>query len=844
MDFEQLGVFYLGREVDPATMERTEQPLLYDSSDLTTHAVIVGMTGSGKTGLGVGLIEEAAIDGIPVLAIDPKGDLGNLALTFPELRPQDFEPWIDPKEAERSGVEPAEYAAQQARTWREGLASWGQGPERIQRFRDAAEVVVYTPGSSAGRPISVLRSFAAPPRAVLDDADLLSERLSSTVTGLLTLLGENADPLSREQILLSSILEHAWRAGRDLSLADLIHAVQDPPVRRLGVMDVDTVFPAKDRMKLALAINALVASPTFDPWTRGEALDVQSLLYGPDGRARVAVVSIAHLSDAERSFFLSLLLTEVVAWTRSQSGTSSLRALVYIDELFGFLPPVAEPPTKKPLMTLLKQARAHGVGLALATQNPVDLDYKALSNAGTWFVGRLQTERDNARLLEGLTAAAPRGASGAELNDIIGRVGSRTFLLHNVHEKEPAVFQTRWVLSYLAGPLTRDQIVRLGQVGPAESGGGASAPSALAEQQPTVPPLDPETGHGLTPPVNAASSVAATSAADSARGGGAAGAASSPVVGASAARPFLPPGVPQLHVPPRRSDGELAYFPVALGVADVHYVSKTHGVDHTERVTRVAELREGVVGLDWNDGEAAGFALEDLAREPEAGVAFQPLPAVKLDAAAVKEWTSLLQRWLRVDGALTLHRFAELKLVAAPGESEQEFRLRCAQALRERRDAEKEKIRSKYDKRATTLERRLLQRQQAVERESQVVQQRRLDAAVTVGSTILSAFLNRRAPSASSIGTAVRRTSNVGKEQGDVGRAREALAQVEGELAALQAELERELAALAGEGVHAEALELETISVRPTSRDVALRYVGLAWVPYELAANGRWTEAW
>ncbi|MFA5594759.1 MAG: DUF87 domain-containing protein, partial [Trueperaceae bacterium] len=425
MDFEKLGVFYLGREVDPATMQSAEQPLLYDSSDLTTHAVIVGMTGSGKTGLGVGLIEEAAIDGIPVLAIDPKGDLGNLALTFPELRPSDFEPWVDPRDAERQGVSVSEYAAQQAQQWREGLASWGQTPDRIQRFRDAAEVVVYTPGSSAGRPISVLRSFSAPPAAVLNDADLMSERLGTTVTGLLTLLGSNADPLSREHILLSSILEHAWREGRDLAVADLIHAVQQPPMRRLGVMDVDTVFPAKDRLKLALSLNALVASPTFDAWTRGEPLDVQSLLYAPDGRSRVAVVSIAHLSDAERSFFLSLLLSEVVAWTRSQTGTSSLRALVYIDELFGFLPPVAEPPTKKPLMTLLKQARAHGVGLALATQNPVDLDYKALSNAGTWFVGRLQTERDKARLIDGLTAAAPGSATAAELSDIIGRVGKR-----------------------------------------------------------------------------------------------------------------------------------------------------------------------------------------------------------------------------------------------------------------------------------------------------------------------------------------------------------------------------------------------------------------------------------
>lgn len=812
MDFEQLGVFYLGREVDRETMKVTEQPLLYDSSDLTTHAVIVGMTGSGKTGLGVGLIEEAAIDGIPVLAIDPKGDLGNLALTFPELRPSDFEPWLDPREAERAGVPLSEYAAQQAEQWRSGLASWGQEPARIRRLQEAARVTVYMPGASAGRPISVLRSFGAPSAAVVADPDLLTERLNTTATGLLTLLGQESGPLSREQILLTSILEHAWRAGRSMSLADLIQAVQQPPVKRLGVMDVDTVFPAKERMKLALAINALVASPTFEAWTKGDPLDVQQLLYTPDGRPRVAVVSIAHLSDAERSFFLSLLLSEVVSWTRSQTGTSSLRALVYIDELFGFLPPVAEPPTKRPLMTLLKQARAFGVGLALATQNPVDLDYKALSNAGTWFVGRLQTERDKARLIEGMTAAAPGAASPAELNDIVGRIGKRTFLLHNVHAKGPALFQTRWVLSYLAGPLSRDQIARLGRAGAGE------APAAGTE------------------PARAPATVAAPATGRSAELAPASGAL-------SVGRPFLPPDVPQLFAISGSAAGEVSYFPQVLGLADVHYVSKTHGVDETRRVTRLAELREGVVELDWNDGQDSSLTLESLAQQPAPGVPFQPLPDVALGAKAVKGWDALLQRWLRVDGALTLLRYAPLKLVAAPGESEQQFRIRCVQALFEQRDADKEKIRRKYQSREATLERRLLQRRQALERESQQAQGSTLDVAVNVGGTLLNAFLKKRLPSASSIGTAVRRGSSATKQQGDVQRAKEALAQAEAEMAALRQALEAELTALAQGQLQADQLELEQVSIKPTSRDVVVRYVGVVWVPYALE-GGRWTEAY
>lgn len=802
MEFEQLGVFYLGREVDPKSMEESDRPLLYDSSDLTTHAVIVGMTGSGKTGLGVGLIEEAAIDGIPVLAIDPKGDLGNLALTFPELRPEEFEPWVDPGEAERAGASVAEYAAQQAALWRGGLQEWGQGPERIRRFREAAEVAIYTPGSSAGRPISVLRSFAAPPHAVMQDADLLTERLGTTVTGLLTLLGVNADPLSREHVLLASLLEHAWREGRDLGVADLVHAVQQPPFRQLGVMDLETVFPSRDRLKLALSLNALLAAPTFEAWTRGEPLDVQSMLYAPDGRARVAVVSIAHLSDAERTFFLSLLLSEVVAWTRSQTGTSSLRALVYIDELFGFMPPVAEPPTKRPLMTLLKQARAHGVGLALATQNPVDLDYKALTNAGTWFVGRLQTERDKARLIEGLTSAAPGGMNAAELNEVIGRLGKRTFLLHNVHAAGPALFRTRWALSYLAGPLSREQIRELSQA-------GLTAPGA-------PPPAEPLT---------------------EARGG-------VPAARAEASRPFLPPEVPQRFLPVMAGVEGASYFPQVLGAADVHYVSKTHGVDESRRVVRLAELLGGVVQLDWEEGEAAEMDLADLRQEPQPGVSFQPLPDVTLRGGTVKEWTTLFQRWLRGGGALTLHRYAPLRLVAEVGESEQEFRLRCAQLLREQRDEAKAKLRKRYEGRLTTLERRRLSRAQAVERQAQQSQQRSLDAVVTVGSTLLGAFLNRRAPSASSLGTAVRRTTGIGKQRGDVERAREALEQVEAEMATLQEELERELAALRGDGIHAEELELESVSVRPTSRDVAVRYLGVVWVPYAQGATGRWEPVW
>ena len=464
-DFEKLGAFYLGRVVDPATGAPTDDVLMYDSRDLTTHAVCVGMTGSGKTGLCIDLLEEAAIDGIPAIAIDPKGDLGNLLLAFPELRPADFRPWVDEGEAARAGLDPEAFAALTAATWRKGLADWGQDPARIARYRDAVDLAIFTPGSTAGAPIAVLKSLAAPAADLREDGDFLRERITTTVSGLLALAGIEADPIrSREHVLLSTILERAWSAGRDLGIGDLVRSVGTPPFDRVGVIDLESFYPAKDRAGLMVALNNLLASPGFAAWAEGEPLDVRRLLYTDAGKPRLAVVSIAHLSDAERMFFVTLLLNEVLAWVRGQPGTSSLRAILYMDEVFGFFPPTANPPSKTPMLTLLKQARAFGLGIVLATQNPVDLDYKGLSNAGTWFLGRLQTERDKLRVIDGLEGAAAT-AGGAfdrgKVDRMLSSLQARTFLMSNAHEQAPVLFQSRWALSYLRGPLTRAQIQTL-----------------------------------------------------------------------------------------------------------------------------------------------------------------------------------------------------------------------------------------------------------------------------------------------------------------------------------------------------------------------------------------------
>ena len=470
-DYEKLGQFYLGRPYDLKAKQSKPGLLLYDSKDLVTHAVCVGMTGSGKTGLCIGLLEEAAIDGIPAIIIDPKGDLSNLLLTFPKLTGESFLPWVNEEEGRKKGLSPTEYADQQANLWKKGLKAWGQDGKRIKRLKDSAEFSVYTPGSTAGIPVSILKSFAVPSQEILDDAELLGERIDTTVTSLLGLLGIEADPIqSREHILLSTIFDHSWKEGEDLDLAPLIQHIQTPPVTKVGVMDVESFYPSKDRFALAMRLNNLLAAPGFAAWMEGDALDIDRFLHTPTGTPRVSIFSIAHLSDTERMFFVTLLLSQMLGWMRGQSGTSSLRALLYMDEIFGYFPPVSNPPSKRPLLTMLKQARAFGVGVVLATQNPVDLDYKGLANTGTWFIGRLQTERDKARVLEGLEGASASSGTKFDkqaMESLLAGLGSRVFLMNNVHEDAPEVFETRWVLSYLRGPLTRTQIKQLREISPA-----------------------------------------------------------------------------------------------------------------------------------------------------------------------------------------------------------------------------------------------------------------------------------------------------------------------------------------------------------------------------------------
>ena len=811
-DYEKLGSFYLGRVYDMASNKTKDELLLYDSKDLVTHSVCVGMTGSGKTGLCISLIEEAAIDGVPSILIDPKGDLGDLMLTFPNLTGQDFLPWINLDDAQQKGMTPVDYANKQAETWKNGLAGWGQDGARIQRLRDAADILIYTPGSNAGIPVSILKSFAAPPPAIMEDEDLLRERIGTTVTSLLGLVGIEADPVqSREHILLSTILDTAWRQAQDLDLAAIIQQVQKPPVSKIGVLDLESFYPSKDRFSLVLALNNLLASPGFNTWLQGVPLDIGQILYTSTGKPRVAIFSISHLGDQERMFFVSLLMNQVLGWMRGLPGTTSLRAIVYMDEIFGFLPPIANPPSKLPMLTLLKQARAFGVGMVLATQNPVDLDYKALSNAGTWFIGRLQTERDKARLLDGLdTAAANSGMQfdRGQIEKILSSLGSRVFLMNNTHDDHPEIFQTRWALSYLSGPLARDQIKKL--MDPIKMTGSAGA------------------AENVSPAAPAASST--------------------PLSAGSSQPASLPPDVPSFYIPARGSAAggtKLLYVPKILGAAKINFSDQKAKVDVAESKVYFTGVTDNAIAVTWDSAEEIDVPATDLEKSPQANASFGELPPAATQSRNYATWNRDFNNWLYGTQKVELLMSPSLKEVSRPGETESDFRIRLQQTARERRDDMVEQLRQKYASRIATLQERLRRAQQAVQKQAEQAKQAKLQTALSFGSTLLGAFTGRKI-SSGTIGRASTAFRGVGRsmdESKDVARATDTVETIQQQLAALQAEFNDETAALQ-QKIDPSTEALGMVVVKPNKSDILVQLVSLVWLPYWQDSQGCVTPAW
>ena len=821
-DFEKLGVFYLGRPYDLPKKQPKNGWLLYDSKDLVTHAVCVGMTGSGKTGLCLALLEEAAIDGIPALLIDPKGDLGNLLLTFPNLAAQDFLPWINEEEARKKGQSAAEYASAQAELWKKGLSAWQQDGARIARLRDAADFSIYTPGSQAGLPVSILQAFSAPPQEIRDDDELLQEHITSTVTALLGLIGVQADPVqSPPHILIATILDAAWRKGQDLDLVPLIQQIQTPPFSRIGAMELDDFYPARERFTLAKNLNSLVAAPGFKAWMEGAPLDIDAMLHTPQGKPRISIISIAHLNDDQRMFFVSLLLNQMLAWTRKQSGTTSLRAILYMDEIFGYFPPVKNPPSKQPLLTLLKQARAYGVGVVLATQNPVDLDYKGLANTGTWFIGRLQTERDKARVLEGLEGASAAGGGRFDRQQteaLLAALGNRIFLMNNVHEDEPIVFETRWCLSYLRGPLTRTQIkalmeprkaerrvpARLGRAGEDESGGTTAIESAAPPRERRAPPQ-----------------AAAQSTTPAHAGGD---------------RPLLAPEISQYFLPPATqstADGSLAYRPMLIGVAQIRFLDAKSHIDTVQERTFLVPIQAASGAVDWNGGTESDVRLADLQATPAGPAQYAPLPPAAGKPKSYQTWNKEFALWLAQTQKVDVWKSAHFNRMSNLGESERDFRVRLQQEARELRDEATERLRKAYAPKTAALQERLRRAEQASQREAEQAKAAHIQTAISVGATLLGAFLGRKTISATSLGRASTAARGVGrsiKEAQDAARAGETIEAIKRQLEELEAEFKREADAVAAK-MDPLTERLETVTLKANKSNIAVKLVGLAWMP-------------
>lgn len=785
-NYEKLGVFYLGREYNLETRTRTDNPVLYDSKDLVTHAVCVGMTGSGKTGLCVCLLEEAAIDHIPSIVIDPKGDLSNLMLTFPELKPLDFLPWINPDEAAQKGLSTEEFAAQKADLWKRGLAEWGQDAERIRKLKNAADFKVYTPGSNAGTPVSILKSFSAPSDEILQDIELLREKITTTANSLLGLLGKDANPLtSREHILISTILEQAWKQGKDLDLAEIIHQIQSPPMNRIGVIDIESFFPAAERFQFAMSINHLLASPGFDLWFQGDSLDVARLLYSSTGKPRVSIFSIAHLTESERMFFVTLLLTQILGWTRTQPGTSSLRAILYMDEIFGYFPPVAAPPSKQPLLTLLKQSRAYGLGIVLATQNPVDLDYKGLANTGTWFIGRLQTDRDKARLLDGLEGAGNSMFDRAAMEKILSGLSTRVFLMNNVHEDATVLFESRWALSYLAGPLTRAQLQRLKSSDESE-------------------PLSPHPGQqGAPSPAHAKQ--------------------------AQAERPVLPPSISQYFLPVRTAvDAPVTYVPKLWGTAKIFYADAKVGAAAEQDISVVKDF-----DVEWDQSESLDLKGVDPDKFPALEASYEELPSAAANPKSYPVWQKSFQEWLFRTQTLKLWKSAQVGQISRPGESEMEFRIRLQQAAHEERDRQIEKLRQKYGTKIGSLQERIRRAEQAVEREKTQADQQKTQTWISVGTTVLGALFGRKRLSTTTLGRATTAARGVGrtmKESQDIARAEESVTVLQRQLADLEEQLRLETRDLQ-DRIDPQTETFQSVEIRPKKANITVQNVALLWFP-------------
>ncbi len=803
------GYFYLGKELaEGEDSISTDSPNYdYKVNHLTTHAMVLGMTGSGKTGLCLDMMEEAIGENVPLIIVDPKGDISNLSLLFPEFSAEDFAPWVNPTEAVKKGMSLEDYAADVANTWKKGTGSWGVTPEQIKNIKEKADLKIFTPGSSAGNRISILEGFKKPEGDFEADEEEMIEKIRNSVSALLALLDVDNDPLkSKPHILISNIIEHYWRLGRSLSIEDLIINLQKPPIRKMGVFDIDQVIDEKERTELAYEINNIVASPGFRFWTTGTPLNAEVLYTPTSGKVPVNIFYIAHLSDSERMFFLTLLLNEIVYWMRRQKGAGQLKYMFYMDEIFGYLPPYPKnPPSKQPLLTLLKQARAFGLGLVLATQNPKDIDYKGLTNMGTWFVGKLQAQGDRERVMEGLsglTDAKGNPLDDSELNDIITRLGSRRFLVKNVHRAGVKRFQTRWAMSYLAGPLSREQVKSLTRDSKKASNAAQPPLQAAAFQSPVPQPAVP---HAAAPPPPGAASAPGPGSVHLLSYEPKPGYAISAIYGRDPA-----PG--SYYSSRIYLDGEVIFDEQKLGA----YIRKPFYI--------IAPL---MASVNWDDADIRETAVS-FDQQPHPNIAgYEPLET-EVNYTMLRRLQSSLKNHLFAN--LTLEAFAnkELNLVSNPDESREAFKLRCRDVVEKSIDKELEKVKEKYERKIDRIEDRMEREEMGIARLKREHSSKRTEEFLSAGESVLGLLLGKS--SRRGLSAAARKRRSTSAAAGRVKEKKARLSQLEEDLLELKEELEDKVADIEDE-LYEKADAVEPLEIRLEKNDIIISHLALLWMP-------------
>ncbi|HIO90534.1 MAG TPA: ATP-binding protein [Campylobacterales bacterium] len=783
--YEKLGLFYLGNEVDIKSGEKEDELLLVKNKNLTTHATIIGMTGSGKTGLGISMIEEAVLDNIPSIIIDPKGDMGNLLLAFDDFDSKKFEPWVDSNEANKQGLSVEEFAKKEAMKWEKGLNSAGQDRDRVKRFKDKADITIYTPGSSAGVSLSVLSSFDAPSLEILEDSDTFSYLLNSTVSSILALIGEDKDMVnSKEAILLSNIFNHFWRKNRGLNIEELIGYIANPPFTKIGVIELKTFYPQNDRLKLAFSLNNIIASPTFSSWLEGVTLDIDNLLYGKDAKPKVSILNIAHLNDNERMFFVTLFLNKYISWMRMQGGSSSLKTLLYMDEIFGFFPATSNPPSKSPMLLLLKQARAFGVGIVLSTQNPIDLDYKGLSNIGSWFIGRLQTKQDIDRVINGLIKSGS-DLTKKDIEELLANLQKRTFLLKSAHRDDIDLFSTRWVISYLKGPLSRDDIKLL-----------------MKDKKELL--LSHDNEEKTTKKDNSDT---------------------------SSSKPILNEDISEYFYNKNSAQTKPTLYPHLIANATLRYYNAKRAIDEEERLYNKYELPSNLRDLDWNESQINEDDFDLYELNSTSNASFANLPNIIKEASSLKELEKDFTDYLYQNNKLTLYRVSSLKLESDFGENLDKFKIKINDTLSDKKEENKEKLIQKFEKKRDIIDRRYQRALVKLEKEEEDVSSKTTGLVMSIGMAILDSFLGTKRVKRSTIskaGTAIRGAGRIYGEKADVKRAKEALKVIEEDLQELEYSLEDEILKL-DEKFSIDSVKIEEFFIKPRRSDIYDVELAILW---------------